>query len=398
MQFGVDSLIEVMTQAVLAFKTVQQRLLSNADVLVLLGQFRCMLNDCIRIGLTENVTSLRALSLKAYRQLSCYDVMSYYKLCAISKAAGILRNYRRAKRRNTRAKIPYATRPQLLTCYGFKIVDGILLIPSKPRKMIAIPLNKNTLNILTKPDQTVRSITLTASTVGITYSKEIVEIERTGLIGIDNNLNNITLADSRGLVERYNLEKVSQIKSKYRMVKSCFTRNDVHVMQRIYRKYGRKERDKVSHILHNVSKHIVEDAKAKQFGIVMEKLTGLRKLYRRGNGQGGSYRGRLNSWSFRELQRRIEYKARCEGIPVLYVKPHGTSSKCLKCGSKMIPEEGRMLRCTLCGFTVDRDVNAARNILARGLRFKPDALPSEAMVKERVALTPILKVDGSEVS
>jgi transposase len=57
-----------------------------------------------------------------------------------------------------------------------------------------------------------------------------------------------------------------------------------------------------------------------------------------------------------------------------------------------------MLRCTLCGFTVDRDVNAARNILARGLRFKPDALPSEAMVKERVALTPILKVDGSEVS
>jgi len=35
--------------------------------------------------------------------------------------------------------------------------------------------------------------------------------------------------------------------------------------------------------------------------------------------------------------------------------------------------------CSMHG-RVDRDVNAARNILARGLRFRPDALPVEAMV------------------
>jgi hypothetical protein len=38
--------------------------------------------------------------------------------------------------------------------------------------------------------------------------------------------------------------------------------------------------------------------------------------------------------------------------------------------------------CQSCGFTVDRDVNAARNILARGVRFAPVALPVEAMVQE----------------
>ena len=59
-----------------------------------------MLNDCIRIGLAENVTSLKSLSLKAYRQLSGYDVASYYELCAISATTGILRNYRKAKRKN----------------------------------------------------------------------------------------------------------------------------------------------------------------------------------------------------------------------------------------------------------------------------------------------------------
>ena len=31
-------------------------------------------------------------------------------------------------------------------------------------------------------------------------------------------------------------------------------------------------------------------------GTVMEKLKGIRKLYRRGNGQGPSFRGRMNSW------------------------------------------------------------------------------------------------------
>ena len=121
-------------------------------------------------------------------------------------------------------------------------------------------------------------------------------------------------------------------------------------------------------------------AKEKKFGVVMENLTGIRKLYGKGNGQGRMYRGRMNSWSYAELQRQIEYKARWEGIPVIYVNPSGTSVKCSICGSRMKPEENRTLKCRSCGFTVDRDVNAARNILARGMRFVPVASASEAMV------------------
>lgn len=54
-----------------------------------------------------------------------------------------------------------------------------------------------------------------------------------------------------------------------------------------------------------------------------------------------------------------------------------------ECGSRMFrprkPEERRILVCPKCGVTVDRDVNAAKNVLARGLRFKPIGLPVEAM-------------------
>lgn len=364
-----------------AVKAVWQRCTPTLELPWLLEQFRQMLNDCITIGLETNATSLKTLSLKAYKQLKGYEVPSCYKLCAISRATGILRNYRRAKRKG-KVKEPYAKRLQLISCYGLKIKDGVLLLPFKSKQPIQIPLNQRTQRALSEPGLAVRSVTLTADRLVIAYAKEVAEIQLKGLIGIDRNLDNLTLANSSGRVERFNLANITEIKSKYRAVKARFTRNDVRVRKRIFGKYGVKERNKVQHILHNVSKHIIEDAKVNQLGIVMENLKGIRKLYRRGNGQGRFYRGRMNSWSLHELQQQIEYKAKWEGLPVIYVKPHGTTSKCSICGRRLKPEENRTMKCQNCGLTIDRDVNAARNILALGLRFRPAAQPLEAMVAE----------------
>lgn len=350
----------------------------------MLEQFRRMMNDCVRIGLAENVTSLKSLSTKTYHQLVTYDAMSYYKLCASSRATGILRNYRKARRKNPEIKEPYARRPQLTTCYGFKIraEAGVLLLPFKPRQPLPIPLSEHVLRVLSEPGIQVRSVTLTNEALSISYAKELESIQPRGLIAIDRNLDNLTTADSDGEVTRQNLAKATEVKAIYREIRSHMQRNDLRISRRVAGKYGRKQRERVKQILHHASKQIVVDAKRRRFGIVMEKLTGIRKLYRKGNWQGRGYRGMMNSWSFRELQLQIEYKAQWEGIPVIYVNPHGTSVKCSICGSRMKPEENRQLKCRSCGFTVDRDVNAARNILARGVRFAPIALPGEAMVQE----------------
>ena len=382
-----------------ALKAVQQHYTPGPEILQMLDQFRQMLNECVRIGLTENVTSLKSLSTKAYNQLATYDVMSYYKLCAISKATGILRNYRKARRKNPKTKQPYARRQQLTTCYGFKIKtkEGALLLPFKPKQPLSIPLNAHVLHVLSEPNIQIRSITLTQEQLSISYAKEAEPIQPRGLIAIDRNLDNLTVADSDGQMRRHNLAKATEIKAMYREIRSHMRRNDLRIRRKVTGKYGRKQREKVKQILHHASKQIVLDAKRKEFGIVMEKLTGIRKLYRRGNWQSRSYRGRMNTWSFAELQRQIEYKATWEGIPVIYVNPSGTSVKCSICGSRMIPEENRQLKCRSCGFTVDRDVNAARNILARALRFRAVASASEAMVQEPQRKV-ILKVDADELT
>ena len=71
-----------------ALKSVCQHCAPNEQVLWLLEQFRQMLNDCIRIGLETNVTSMKSLSLKAYHSLAKYDASSRYRLTAISAATG----------------------------------------------------------------------------------------------------------------------------------------------------------------------------------------------------------------------------------------------------------------------------------------------------------------------
>jgi putative transposase len=116
---------------------------------------------------------------------------------------------------------------------------------------------------------------------------------------------------------------------------------------------------------------------------------------------GNKYRGRLNSWSFYRLQKMIEYKAKWQGLKVIYVPPHKTSSACAICDSKVVECAERKVWCTKCKTLVDRDENAAKNILARGLRFKPIGLPREARkgnpVKE-LKTEVILRADGSQLT
>jgi len=60
-------------------------------------------------------------------------------------------------------------------------------------------------------------------------------------------------------------------------------------------------------------------------------------------------------------------------------------------------KESRTLHCSTCGYAVDRDVNAACNILSAALRFSLKGLSDEAM-KGNPMTTVISRVDDSQSS
>ncbi|HEV2225308.1 MAG TPA: transposase [Nitrososphaerales archaeon] len=69
-----------------------------------------------------------------------------------------------------------------------------------------------------------------------------------------------------------------------------------------------------------------------------------------------------------KIRRLTAYKAEVNGGRAILVDPRGTSQKCSACGTvQMVHLSERVFGCEKCGLILDRDVNAARNILARGL-------------------------------
>src|SRR2546426_494056 len=125
----------------------------------------------------------------------------------------------------------------------------------------------------------VRSVTLTPDSLSISYSKEIGEIQPEGYVGVDRNLDNVTVASTDRTVRRFDLSNPTKIKADYRYVKSRFKRNDSRIRARVFSKYGEKQRNRIQPLLHNVSKRIVENAKTRRHGIIMERLTGMTRLF-----------------------------------------------------------------------------------------------------------------------
>ena len=73
------------------------------------------------------------------------------------------------------------------------------------------------------------------------------------------------------------------------------------------------------------------------------------------------------------------YKEEESGGRVVFVDPCGTSQRCCGCGEAVVKSlSDRVHECPFCGLSLDRDLNASRNILEIG-RGPPDLKPVESL-------------------
>jgi putative transposase len=361
------------------------------ELLPVFVYFKYCANEAIRIGIEKNLTSKYNLHYQLYHKLRLDSQFHCkYVYGALECAASKLKLYKKTLKKKPDAKKPYISRNHLIIeNQSYKIEHGIIRVPTESTRYIFIKLTRYVCEKI--KGTKLGNVTITDDKLIISYSKDISEQKPDDFTGIDRNLNNVTTYDTHGNCIVHNLSKAQKVITSYSTVKSRFRRNDSRIRKKIFQKYGKLQKNKIRNILHYTSKKIV----SQNSGIIMENIKGIRKLYRKGNWQGRKYRRKMNSWSFYELQRQIEYKARWLGLPVEYVKAGGTSTKCAACGSKLVPEEHRKMFCTICKRSVDRDINAAHNILLRGTRVVPDGTAGEAVMAKSGSKEPVIcRVDA----
>ncbi|MGB9003634.1 MAG: hypothetical protein WCC52_07505, partial [Nitrosotalea sp.] len=128
-----------------AIKSIKQTCHSNTELGAMMDTFNEMVNHCIRIGLENNVSTLKKFSSMFYHELQSYQIQSKYKLTAMSQACGRLSQMKREIRKVRSAKSPYVRRPYLVSCYGFKVNGMLLSIPTGNRNYINVILNEHTM-------------------------------------------------------------------------------------------------------------------------------------------------------------------------------------------------------------------------------------------------------------
>ena len=152
----------------------------------------------------------------------------------------------------------------------------------------------------------------------------------------------------------------------YRRAEVC-DRYDRNQHAQVLRTEAKRVSAKVTRIKHEISQciasQIVSIAGQNDAHVAVESLSWL-------DSQGGR-------WPHAEIQRRIENTAKRYGLKVTKVSARDTSRTCSRCGGRVSNNsKSRVGTCSVCGFSLNRDVSASREI---GLRAVSTARNRERM-------------------
>jgi putative transposase len=360
-----------------------------------------------------------------YRSLKDVNLPSCYKTAAIGRACAVIQSRKKSQKRGVEVNHRKPLRSVVCITSGFFItMKGRLFIPLRRDKYFDVQLNQHVLEVL-EGKKKVRSLTITSDALSFCYSEDIKSLRVKKVYGVDRNEKNMTFGDKEGVIQ-IDMERAVKIRQTTREIIGSLKRNDVRVRKQLASKYWSRANHRTDQMLHAATNFIIETTSRNGAALALEDLTDIRKMYRRGDGQGADYRFRLNSWPHWKTKRVLEYKALWKGVSVIQLTKsdtYGSSSECSACGEKLHnpakddSEHRRMLWCETCKVWINRDVNAALNLSKRGLaRFtssrrksksrsqqtdlavREKGLVGEAVKGNPMRTTVILRVDASKLS
>ncbi len=355
-------------------------------------EFRLIVNESIRIALRGDFRSRARLSAVAYGGISReHHIYKKYISPAFEVALGVLKAYRKRIRRGKKSSVPYVRRLFLKAgndAYWFDRETGRLRIPVRGTEgvQLMVPLSEWHRRFLSDASWSLGSLIVKPDRIVLALRRAAPDrFQPASAIALDTNeesLDGITVSGNAARVITISLGGVRQVQATHFARRRRLARKKSHdrrVLRALLRCDGARESRRVRQRLHKVSKSLVDSACAHRSAIVLETL-----MFHGPGGRSHRMNRRLSSWPRGELHRQIEYKAALVGVPIIKVNPAWTSKTCPVCGARRRDRVGQDFVCSVCDWEMDRQHNAACNILlsalasnealARGVRFHPGAL------------------------
>ena len=196
------------------------------------------------------------------------------------------------------------------------------------------------------------------------------------VLGVDRGILNIVTCSDNSFV---NSKHLRNVKGKYRYLRAKLQSIGTPSARRKLKNISGRERRFTLDVNHCLSKKLVQKP-SDVFAVEALKI-GKRKV------NGRKFNKLLGSWSYGQLLTLLKYKAENLGKIVIEVNRRHTSQRCNKCGhTDKLNRKGLQFKCKQCGFELNTDLNAARNIALLGIS-ELSRLPINQPIVTQMAVT-----------
>jgi IS605 OrfB family transposase len=181
-------------------------------------------------------------------------------------------------------------------------------------------------------------------------------------LGVDRGVNRLAVLSDGSFP---NDGHVKTVKWKYQQLRRSLQAKGTRRAKRKLKSIAGRERRFMACENRVLAKRIV----AKPFDcIVLENLGGIKQNSKKHRKVNKKQRRRHANWAYHQLEEFVIQAAENAGKSVLFVKPHYTSQCCSRCGhvARSNRQKQASFTCTRCGFSLNADLNAARNLSVLG--------------------------------
>lgn len=241
----------------------------------------------------------------------------------------------------------------------------------KVLKDIHFKCSRNDERYLNRNQDKVKSITLSKEPNGKFYLSVLIDKplrqvpQSSSMVGLDLGIKGFAVTSDGQVIENFHFKKneESRLKRLQRQISKKVVGSKNREKARLrFAKLNEKIRNRKLNFLHDVTNHLIDENQV----IVMEDLN------IKGMVRNHKLAESISEVNWGEFRRILTYKAAWHGRQLVFIDRFYPSSKrCNHCGyiNKGLTLKDRQWVCPECGSLIDRDYNAALNILEEGERI-----------------------------